>query len=182
MIEDFSERLFAHYVGGQWRAPFATDALTVACHDGAIVGQIVPAGAVDVARAVALRKPADPQAVVRFVKTLADAQDDLAQLVALQSGEQPSRFTRAPSVEPCAQGAVVFGATDDLGAILDALAASVSGGVIWCPPPSHALLATGLTMIAQRADLPSGSFSLLHAQTPQTEILLRQTGLPVRQI
>lgn len=183
MHEDFSERLFAHFIGGQWRVPFATAAQAIACHDGTAMGQIVPANASDIARACALGAAADGKAVARLAAAVLAARDDLAQLIALQSGQRPAQAElHMPKADQTGPRTILFGASDDLQVLLAALCAHLRSGLIWCPPPSHALLATGLTMVAQRADLPHGSFSLLHAQVPQTEALLRATGLATHQI
>ncbi len=183
MFEDYSERLFAHYVTGRWRAPFASTALPVRLPDGRVPGQIVPAGPRDVARAVAARDGADEAAIARAAHTVEAAQETLAQASALQSGRAPDLAASLALAEGLrsqwlAPADVLLSASNtDPGQIGAALGAGLRQGVIWCPPPDQAIFATTLATVFQQADLPPGAFALLHARVDPTEAALRMSGL-----
>jgi hypothetical protein len=83
MFEDYSERLFAHFVAGQWRAPFGAGCVCVPMPGGRGPGQIVPAGPDDVARAVAVRRGADMAASLRFASVLNAALPELTAIFEL---------------------------------------------------------------------------------------------------
>ena len=183
MFEDFSERLFAHFVAGHWRAPFGDETHAVLSHQGALLGQVVAAGPDDIARAMAVRRGADRQACQRLANAIEVAAGGLAQAYALQSGHLPeaAAFARmAAALEsPLHVGAGgLFTAPDtrfeELGR---ALGAGIVGGVIWCPPVEGAVFATALACLVQQADLPPGAFALLHSRVASTESALRATSL-----
>ncbi len=52
IVDDLREKLVTHYVGGGWRAPLATGGNPVRLACGRCPGQIVPAGPLDVERAL----------------------------------------------------------------------------------------------------------------------------------
>ncbi|MCC5966145.1 MAG: hypothetical protein JJU24_08405 [Natronohydrobacter sp.] len=160
-MDDLSERLFAHFVGGRWRVPFGTGHIAVARADGTRAGSVVLAEARDFARARALLRGAD-----------AAARDRLAlRLEPYGMAEAISGAAQAAAPVMLCRGA------DDRDALGAALGAGLGHGLIWCPPPDAALNATDIAMQLQEADLPPGCFALLHAFTPQTAPLIRATGL-----
>ncbi len=175
MFEDYSERLFAHFVAGQWRAPFGAGCVGVPLPGGRGAGQIVPAGPPDVARAVAALRGADLAASLRFAAVLEAALPDLTDIFAV-----PQTAAQRLQDRP-AGGCIVLGsASTALPSLLRRLSAGVLGGVIYCPAPEQSALATAISVLAQKADLPPGSYAMLHARLPQTEAALRNTGLPLQ--
>ncbi len=186
MFEDYSERLFSHFLAGRWRVPFATRALPLCHPDGRALGQIVPAEARDIARAASALRAADARSCARAADMIGQSAASLCAAHAHQTGmqidpEQIGVLARA-MVAPCGPGQrVILGAPitsahgtrpgETFGA---ALGAGLRGGVIWCPPPDWAIFATHLAEVLQRADLPPGAFALLHAQTPGTEAAIRE--------
>lgn len=163
-MTDLSERLLTHFVGGRWRVPFATRQATVLRPDGSRAGAAVLAGRDDVMRAAASLRGADMQACRR----LADMLEPL--------GLSPAMTTGTPIIE----GPAILCFDDrDRGLLGAALLGGLRHGVIWCPPLSATLFATELTERLQKADLPPGALSVLHADTPQTRAHLCAAGLPV---
>lgn len=183
MFEDYSERLFAHFVAGRWRVPHATRAISLHRPDGAALGQIVPAGAADVARAANSLRGSEAAARARAAEAVRQAAGTLAAAHALQTGQridphEISRLAGAMVQVFALPTRLVHGAPDtDFSGFGAALGAGLQSGVIWCPPPRWACFATCLAQVLQGVDLPPGAFALLHAQTPETEALLRQAGL-----
>ena len=187
MFEDYSERLFAHFVAGHWRVPFSDEAHTVLSHQGVALGQVVAAGSRDVARAMLARRVADLQACQRLADALEHAAKDLALAFAIQSGHMPDQaqfalmaaFVADP---PHANGGVLFTSRDthfeNFGR---ALGSGILGGMIWCPPVEQAVFATAIACLVQHADLPPGSFALLHTRVAPTEVALRETLLAIQE-
>ncbi|MFN4057469.1 MAG: hypothetical protein ACK4HW_04720 [Roseinatronobacter sp.] len=60
LLDDLSERLLTHFVGGAWRAPFSTCAVPLPGRAG-VLGQVVLAGPQDLARAHTARRAVDPE-------------------------------------------------------------------------------------------------------------------------
>lgn len=175
MFEDYSERLFAHFVAGQWRAPFSAGCVCVPMPGGRGPGQIVPAGPDDVARAVAVRRGADMAASLRFASVLNAALPELTAIFELPQIAEPQ------AQDSPVGGCIVLGsASTALPTLLRNLSAGVLDGVIYCPAPEQSALATAISGLAQNADLPPGSYAMLHARLPQTEAALRNTGLPLQ--
>lgn len=188
MFEDYSERLFAHYVGGRWRAPYGCVALTVRGQGGSALGQVVLAGARDISRAMAQRTAADDAARARLVQSVHEALPDLALALSLQTGQMPET-TRLDGLvrglKSVCEGTpeLVLGTQTSSPEMLGrALGAGLRGGVIWCPPPEHAVFATAIAQLMQASDLPAGAFALLHTRAPSTEALLRATALQIADI
>lgn len=162
-MEDLSERLLTHFVGGRWRVPFATGHVPVLRPDGRPAGAVVMAGPHDVARAVSALRGADDRARLRLADALA-----------------PLGLAEAVSQGPDGQGpAILLADAQNRTGLGAALGAGIRHGVIWCPPLEAALFATELAQRLQQADLPPGAFALIHTHTPQTEAHLRATGLAV---
>lgn len=160
-MDDLSERLFAHFVGGRWRVPFGTARLNVPRPDGTKAGSVVLAEARDLARA---------QGCVRGGGKIAC--DRAAQALATLG------MAEAIVDAPLAKGPFLLTLdAEDRQLLGAALGAGVQSGVIWCPPPHAALFATEIAIQLQSADLPPGCFALLHAFTPQTAPLIHATGL-----
>lgn len=159
-MDDLSERLFAHFVGGRWRVPFGTEQVQVPRADGRAAGAVVLLEARDLARARACLRGADRAARARA----ADALVGLGMVDADETAE-----AQAPLL--------VSSGLKDRQALGAALGAGLAQGVIWCPPPDAALFATRIAIRLQDADLPPGCFALIHAFTPETAPLLRATGL-----
>lgn len=160
-MEDLSERLFAHFVAGRWRVPFGTEQLPVHRADGTVAGAVVLAEMRDFSRAQDHLHAADRQAQHRAAQALAGF--GMADAVAQARGTSRPVLLSAGVTDPQALGA--------------ALGAGLSGGLIWCPPPEAALVATALARQLHEADLPPGCFALIHAYTPRTAALIRTTGL-----
>lgn len=188
MFEDYSERLFAHFVAGQWRAPFGDVSCTVPDSGGGSLGQVVPAGPQDVARAVAARRGANMAARARLVRAVDAALPQLAHAVAVQSARPApvamldAMITALRDAPPAPEVVLLSSVHTTLLQLGAAIGAGVHGGLIWCPPPCQAVLATTLAKAVQIADLPPGSFALLHTRVPQTEAALRATALRVLDI
>ncbi|PZX47938.1 hypothetical protein LY56_00085 [Roseinatronobacter thiooxidans] len=185
MFDDFSERLFAHFVAGHWRAPLGDETHAVLSHRGTLLGQVVAAGPPDVARAVAVRRGTDRQGCQRLADRVASAAGGLAQAYALQTGRdldlahitQMAEQIDAPA---SARGGLIFTAQEtELAAFARALGAGLQGGVIWCPPAGQAVFATAFACLVQQADLPAGAFALLHTRVSATETALRATQLDI---
>lgn len=160
-MDDLSERLFAHFVGGRWRVPFGTSPFAVSRLDGTRAGSVLLADAQDLARAQACLRGADAAAQNRLAMRLEPF------------GMADTILTAAAAQAPVA----LCCDADDRQALGMALGAGLRHGLIWCPPPQAALIATEIAIQAQEADLPPGCFALLHAFTPQTAPLIRATGL-----
>ena len=187
MFDDFSERLFAHFVAGHWRAPYSEDAHPVTSYQGAGLGQVMAAGPRDIARAIRVRRGADRQACQRLADALERGSDILARACALQTGQVPvsasfAGFTAAFVAPTDAQGGVLFTTRatryEDLGR---ALGAGIRDGVIWCPSVDQAVFATAVACLVQQADMPPGAFALLHAHVPSTKSAFRDTALDMRE-
>jgi len=185
MFEDFSERLFAHFVAGHWRAPFGDETHAVLSHQGALLGQVVAAGPRDVIRATAVRCGTDKHGCQRLADRVARAAEGLAQAIALQTGQnvdlaQIALMAELIDAPACARGGLIFTGQDtELAAFARALGAGLQGGVIWCPPAGQAVFATAFACLVQQADLPAGAFALLHSRVPTTETALRATQLDI---
>ncbi|TVP69843.1 MAG: hypothetical protein EA339_14025 [Rhodobacteraceae bacterium] len=162
-MDDLSERLFAHYVGGRWRVPLSTQQMPVTGQDGRQIGQIVIAGARDFARAQAMMRGADGQARDRLALALKNICPVMAEAVALARPAEIPVLLAAEPDDPAAFGAV--------------LGASLGAGGLWCPRPEVAPLATLIAVAVDAAEVPPGAFALLNAFTVQTSPLLRATGL-----
>lgn len=187
MFEDLSERLFAHFVAGRWRAPFGNTVFPVLSHAGIALGQVVSAGPPDVARAVQALRAADDHACRRLADALTQEADALAQAIALQTGRAPSsdqlaQMIGAVASPRAARGGIVFSSTEsDPLHFGQALGAGVRAGMIWCPHADQAVFATALTCIMQDVDIPPGAFAMLHTRVPETETALRATSLFVHE-
>ena len=188
MFEDYSERLFAHFVAGQWRAPFGHTTCPVPGIDGRRLGQVVPAGPQDVARAIAVLRGADKAARAKLAEAVEAVLPQVAQAVAVQTGQPAPQAVLDAMIAALRDAAPVPGnvllssertTLVQLGA---AIGAGVQAGLIWCPPPCQAVLATTLAKAVQLADLPPGSFALLHTRVADTEAALRATTLRVTDI
>ncbi|MCH8466237.1 MAG: hypothetical protein LAT78_06685 [Roseinatronobacter sp.] len=180
MFEDYSERLFAHFVAGQWRAPFGSVCLPVPMPDGRGCGQIVPAGPRDVARAVAALHGAGSAATQRFADRLAAALPELIAAFALDTTQIDFQQI---CPHPSEGGVVLLGIPNTaLAGLLPSVLSRLQDGVILCPAPEQAVLATAIATIAQAADLPPGAFALLQARIPSTEAALRSTGLQLHEL
>jgi hypothetical protein len=188
MFDDYSERLFAHFVAGLWRAPFGDDAQAVLSHQGHALGQVVAAGPSDVARAVAVRRGADLQACRRLADEVERGAEHLvlaheSQAQHAQVAKQIARMAGCiaePATTP--GGGVLLSMRDTCCADLGrALGAGILGGVIWCPPAEGAIFATTMACLVQQADLPPGAFALLHTRVPATEAALRATSLYIQE-
>ncbi len=185
MFEDYSERLFAHFVAGRWRAPFAASPLVLTDATGCPLGQIVPASAADLARAQAALRGADDADCQRAAQCLLQGADWLARAIALQTGARPgheeiAQMARQIATPRTGSAGVISRAlpfVDSNATLGEALGAGLRGGVIWCPVPDQAIFATTLAQLFQQADLPAGAFNLVHASVPQTRAALRPLGL-----
>ncbi len=162
-MDDLSERLFAHHVGGRWRVPLSEQLLPVAGADGRQLGQIVLAGARDIARAQAVMRGADGPSQARLAQALEAISPALAEAVAC--------------AEPAAAPVLLTTAPDDPAVFGAALGASLGQGGLWCPRPAAVVFAIRVAAAVDAADLPPGAFALLHALTPITAPLLKATGL-----
>ncbi|TVS00423.1 MAG: hypothetical protein EA407_14775 [Rhodobacteraceae bacterium] len=185
MFEDYSERLFSHFVAGRWRVPNATQAIPVCGPDGRALGQIVPANLPDVLRASAALRAADAIARARAAQVVEASAESLVAAHAHQTGQRidPQRVT---SIAEAMAGVHESGAPVLMGApsgplpsaeLGAALGAGLCSGVIWCPPPELAVFATHFAEVLQEADLPPGAFALLHAETDQTQAACQTAGL-----
>lgn len=160
-MEDLSERLLAHFVGGQWRVPFGTRHTRVTRADGAVEGTVALVCARDLKRAQGCLRGGD--AVLR--KRLALCLEEYGMAEACMS----SGITADPTILCCS--------AEDPAALGAALGAGLWHGLVWAPPPRAAIIATDIAMKIEAADLPPGCFALLHACTPRTAALLRSTRL-----
>lgn len=184
MYEDFSERLFAHYVTGQWRVPFSVNAIAVRPMDGPVLGQIITAGPQDIARVRAGLRGCEGASRARFAAQVARQAGPLASaLGALGARGHPVPASAllqmaqaiADSNGPATGG---FGLIDadlrrDPAAFGQALGAALGQGAVYVPPPGDALFATCLAQLADQSDLPPGAFNMLHARVPETLAVLR---------
>lgn len=186
MFDDYSERLFAHYVNGRWRAPFGCETVPVATRQGGFSGQIVPAGERDLARALRGIRPVDDAQRQNLAAHVSASIPYLAQAIAIQSWIYPDEaelglMARAISeTVPSPVTTCVFG-TDSI-RLLDlgrAIGAGLGQGVIWCPPSEMAIFATALTQIVARSNLLPGGFALLHANTVTRQYALTQQTLKI---
>lgn len=185
MFEDYSERLFSHFVAGRWRVPSATQAIPVCGPDGRALGQIVPANLQDVSRAGAALRAADAIARTRAAQVVEASAESLVAAHAHQTGQRIDQqrirdLAAAMADAQSGRAPVLLGApggplpSAELGA---ALGAGLRKGVIWSPPPELAVFATHLAEVLQEADLPPGAFALLHAETDQTQAAFQTAGL-----
>ena len=187
MFEDFSERLFAYFVAGHWRAPYSEDAYPVTTDQGVGLGQVMAAGQPDIARALNFRRGADWQACRRLADTLEREGDVLVRACALQTGQAPAPagidgLVAAFAAPTDAQGGVVFSTRatrfEDLGR---AMRAGIMGGAIWCPTVDQAVFATAFACLVQQSDLPPGAFALLHAHVPSTKAAFDEARVTMRE-
>lgn len=185
MYEDFSERLFAHYVGGAWRAPFGTIAASVFTRDGQALGQVIAAECRDVSRALAGLRGAGGAARRDFAALVAQQAEELAEGLAAQ-GVRPSTTAIlhfAAALDGAKAGetpvALIRPARDDLPAFGHALGRGLAAGVILCPPVSEAIFATQLARFGAQAGLPAGAFTLLHCPSSAAQKMLRRSGMHV---
>lgn len=160
-MDDLSERLFAHFVGGRWRVPFGTSPVAISRADGTPAGTVLLADAQDIARAKSVMCGVDATIRARLASRLAP----------YGMAEAIERASATPA------SLILCSDTSDRQALGTAFGRALSHGLIWCPPPQAALLATEIAMQLQEADLPPGCFALLHAYTPQTDQLIRATSL-----
>ncbi|MFN3955035.1 MAG: hypothetical protein ACK4LQ_11320 [Pararhodobacter sp.] len=140
-IAELRERLFAHFVAGCWRVPLAQRHLVVGGFSGAL-GQIVCAGAGDIARARAAERgeSAAPDALWRALEARAEG---FTHLRAHEGWPDDHLMRRALPVLPPVAGAhgwvLLSGAgcaLRDLAALL--IAGACGGGMIWKPAPAAA--------------------------------------------
>lgn len=185
MYEDFSERLFAHYVGGAWRAPFGTIAASVVTRDGQALGQVIAAECRDVSRALAGLCGAGAGARHDFAALVAQQAEDLAEGLAAQGARPPTTaiLQLAAALEGAEAGdspvALIRPARDDLPAFGHALGRGLAAGAIYCPPVTEAIFATQLARCGAQAGLPAGAFTLLHCPSAAAQQSLRQSGMSV---
>ena len=185
MFEDYTERLFAHYVGGRWRAPFGAANVPVPVAGGTAAGYVVSAGSRDVARAITFCCGADGVALDRLQNTFSRATSDLVQARVKQLGLSPHAASHAlvsdmATAASAPQGSILLSTPDTgLPVLLKTLGSRMQAGVIWCPPPQQAILATLIAQLVQASDVPAGAFALLHTRVAETEAALRATGLPL---
>lgn len=186
MFDDYSERLFAHYVNGRWRAPFGCDSVTITTPMGTVAGQIVPAGARDIERAMRALSTVDHTQRQHLADILRASIPHLAQAVAIQSATEPDKTQLELMVSalcdatPSTAAVCVMG--PDSARLVElgrALGAGLRQGVIWCPPPTLAIFATAIAQLVARANVPPGGFSLLHANSATRHHAIRQKGLTV---
>ncbi len=186
MLDDLSEKLITHYVGGAWRAPLATAAQPVTLVCGRVPGQIVPAGAADVARALAwaeaaqmvMTAPARQQewlaAFDAARPALLGALDAAQRLergapggivpgTKLSTGPGPLALLLPAAMSPVAQA----------GVLRAALAAARP--VIVKPAPGGAVSATVLMDHLHRLGLPPGAVAMLQGDGPGTGAVLEHT-------
>ena len=184
MLDDLSEKLITHSVRGAWRAPLAVAGRPVRLACGRVPGQIVPAGAGDVARALdstvqardALTDPARWLAVLDSARpaieaALADAQrqerGDVGSFV-LPPGTAPGTDRPLAILMPAA-----LAPASQLDILRRALAAARP--VILKPAPGGAVAATVLMDHLHRLDLPPGAVTMLQGDGPGTGALLQAT-------
>lgn len=180
MIATDTERLCAHFVGGCWRAPCATQALMLADAAGRPLGQVVTAGRDDLLRARDSMAPADDAARLRLMRAVDAGLPALRAAWHRQNAPEPDLCALISGLaSPAAPAPGVICQPLPLRELGHALGAGLRGGLIWCPPPSQALFAVALMQLAQGVDLPPGAMNLLHAATPQTRRLIRALGLAV---
>ena len=147
-LVELTERLFAHFTGGAWRAPLGARQLPVVrasgARPGARLGQIVCAEAADVARARGLLRAGGPPGEGSFdPAALAAALAADAPLLAglrTEEGFAQDRFDVPASVDLPAGGPLVLlsaaGTPVDL--VVGALIAGAARGLIWKPAPAAA--------------------------------------------
>ncbi|MGY6705747.1 hypothetical protein [Roseinatronobacter sp.] len=181
MFEDFSERLFTHFVAGAWRVPYGTRALPVVLQDGRLAGQVIAAEARDVARVCKQMRGADAAAVARFSALISQAAEELAQALSQQGGVFTREHMQDLSVNVAGQAATAgqpsclgVSARQNLAQFGQSLGRAIAHGVVYCPQPHDALFATRLACIAQTADLPAGAFNLLHGDHVQTQAIMER--------
>lgn len=185
MFEDYSERLFSHFVAGRWRVPFAMEPLILRQPGGHVLGQIVPANPQDIERACQALRAVDADACARAADVVAASLDSLVAAHRYQTGQQIAlpeikAFAEAIKGRNRAGRRILLSVPDvsDVGvtpgaSLGAALGAGLRGGLVWCPPPEMAFFATRFAELMQQADLPPGGFALLHAQTPGTQAAFR---------
>ncbi|MBR3369904.1 MAG: hypothetical protein IKG52_04665 [Rhodobacteraceae bacterium] len=186
LYEDFSERLFAHYVGGAWRAPLGTHPIAVVTQDGRALGHVIAAQRADVSRLRNNLRGADAAARGRFADLIVQADASLAQALGAQG----------TCVDAAAISQIAAGIRGDHGAVghpvcvTDAvgqapsrfgrqLGRALCDGLVYCPPRTDVLFATLLARVAADADLPPGAFNLLHGECAHSAALLAGAGVPL---
>ncbi|MGP9789972.1 hypothetical protein [Roseinatronobacter sp. NSM] len=184
LFADFSERLFAHYVGGAWRAPLGSCATAVVTRDGRAIGQVISAQKGDVTRLRAHLRGAGGPARARFADLVAQSGAALAQALAAQgTGVEAAAISQMAVGIKGGHGAVGHPVcvTDAVGQAPRQfgrqLGRALCGGLVYCPPETDVVFATMLARIAADADLPPGAFNLLHGDCAQNEALLAHAGV-----
>jgi hypothetical protein len=174
MFEDYSERLFAHFVAGQWRAPFGAGCVCVPMPGGRGGWPDRACRASDVARAVAVRRGADMAASLRFAAVLNAALPELTaifelpQTAAQRLQDQPCRGLYRSWL--CQHGAANLAAQ---------IVCRGSGRGNLLPRARTIGLGYGNLWPCPKRGFAAGKLCHAACPLPQTEAALRNTGLPL---
>ena len=175
-LAELNERLFAHFVGGAWRAPLSDRLLPVTGAAGAALGRIVCAGARDIARARGvLRQGPDPDAIdadALWAAMLAEA--PLLRTIRAQEGFTDDQLTAPAPLTPAGRGPLVLltAADTPLDRIAGALLAGAGRGMIWKPAPAAA--ASAHLLMRAVGPLARGRLALLQGDHATGALLAGQ--------
>ncbi len=178
-IPELNERLFTHFAGGAWRAPYSDRHLPVMRASGEPLGQVVCAGPPDVARArgvLRLGQPEEPvDAEVLWAAMLAEAP-----LLGAMRAEEGYAADRLGAPEPLhlpERGPLVLlsAAETPVDRIAGALIAGARAGLIWKPAPGAA--ASAHLIMRALGPLTGGRLALLQGDHATGELLAGQGRL-----
>lgn len=181
VLENLSEMLLTHYVGGAWRAPHGAGRFPLLDADGHLIGKVVLGDAQDMARARrAARAGTGASHGARSVARAALAKGGAALAHALATpppGRTPDA-TRLRVIDPPAGGdavVLVGDVTQGVALFADLLdrVLDQGQGMIVLSDPAAAIGASILIDALHRAGLPAGSIALLHADPAGAEVLAR---------
>ncbi|GAB4261498.1 MAG: hypothetical protein Kow0013_06100 [Pararhodobacter sp.] len=147
-LAELNERLFVHFIQGQWRAPTGARHLPVLPFDGARVGRIVCAEARDVARARAGLGQGAPAPPDRLRAAYEALRGDLAALRRREGAVDPAGPPRAQAVPGEGPMVLLSAAAVPVSTLAGVILAAAGRGVLWKPAPGAAasahLLVRGL--------------------------------------
>ncbi|MGY6411252.1 MAG: aldehyde dehydrogenase family protein [Alkalilacustris sp.] len=178
MLENLSELLITHHVGGAWRAPLSQRMHDVRLH-GALAGRLVEAEEADVRRALdhARRMPAAPQPdhlAQRFLDAWA-ARAGWAEAARRREGFSGGLAPQIPGLSGSGPLALLGSVITTPGLMAGAVAAGLRAGrpILLKPAPRAPFTALVLAEALAEAGAPPGAFALLQGGGAVTGTALR---------
>jgi hypothetical protein len=178
-IPELNERLFTHFAGGAWRAPYSDRHLPVMRASGVPLGRIVCAGPADVARARGVLRLGPPEKLLD-ADALWEAMMDEAPLLSAMRAEEGFPADRLGAPEPLQlpeTGPLVLlsAAETPVDRIAGALISGVRAGLIWKPAPGAA--ASAHLIMRALGPLTGGRLALLQGDHGTGALLAGQGRL-----